>query len=220
MSDTLFELPRAIMPHPAKFSDEILAYLMRELAPYNRILDPFGGSGKIHTLDRLICGKVFSTELEFPWIERNQGAINANALMLPFQDQTFDCICTSPTYGNRMADTYTDGSNRITYTAKLGRKLHPDNSGSLQWGEKYRQFHIQAWNEITRVLETGGSLILNIKNHIRGGDEQEVTEWHIATLRSLGYALRTHAEIATQSMGYGENRDVRVEYENVITFDF
>jgi hypothetical protein len=35
--------------HPARFSEPILAVLRRELAPYQRVLDPCAGVGLIHT---------------------------------------------------------------------------------------------------------------------------------------------------------------------------
>lgn len=70
-----------------------------------------------------------------------------NALHLPWPDGTFDAICTSPAYGNRMADRYseTGESERLTYAAMLRRQLHPDNAGQLQWGQRYRDFHLAAW---------------------------------------------------------------------------
>jgi hypothetical protein len=117
-----------------------------------------------------------------------------------------------------MADELLDGYDRITYTAKLGRRLNSDNSGILQWGEKYREFHIKAWQEARRVLCPSGVFVLNIKNHIRAGQEQYVTEWHIETLASLGFKLKEHRKINTPSMRYGQNNDKRIEYESVIKF--
>jgi hypothetical protein len=117
-----------------------------------------------------------------------------------------------------MADTLQDKWTRISYTDKLGRKLHPDNAGALQWGPKYRKFHTVAWREATRVLQIGSIFILNIKNHIRAGKEQYVTEWHITCLEMLGYKLLEHVHIACPSMEYGQNGKLRVPYESVIKF--
>ena len=85
----------------------------------------------------------------------------------------FDGICTSPTYGNRMADSHDakDGSSRNTYTHKLGRKLDVNNSGKMQWGNEYKKLHTKAWNECFRVLKNDGVFILNFKNHIKKGKE-------------------------------------------------
>jgi hypothetical protein len=88
----------------------------------------------------------------------------------------------------------------------------------MQWGDAYREFHVKAWTEATRVLAPGGTFVLNIKNHIRAGKEQPVTEWHIETLLSLGYQLIEHEKINTPSMRYGQNAEKRIEYESVVKF--
>ena len=78
---------------------------------------------------------------------------------------------TSPTYGDRLADHHDarDGSVRHSYKHDLGRDLHPDNSGAMQWGPAYRDFHTAAWVEVRRVLRPGGRFVLNVKDHVRGG---------------------------------------------------
>ena len=94
------------------------------------------------------------------------GTIVADALALPFPDGAFDAIVTSPTYGNRYADHFTpkEGTEWTwrSYTLDLGRKLHPNNSGQLQWGPEYRTFHTRAWAQAVRVLCPGGRFVLNI----------------------------------------------------------
>ena len=107
----------------------------------------------------------------------------------------------------------------MTYASHLARKLHPDNSGAMQWGPKYRAFHVAAWTEARRVLQRGGAFVLNIKDHIRGGDVQPVTQWHIGTLEALGFRLVEHRHINTPSMRRGRNSELRVEYESVILFE-
>ena len=111
-----------------------------------------------------------------------------------FGDATFDAICTSPTYGNRMADHHNarDASPRHTYRHVLGRPLTRGNSGALQWGdgiagEEYRALHVAVWTECRRVLKPGGIFVLNVKDHIRGGVLQEVTKWHSVALLMLGF---------------------------------
>ena len=125
------------------------------------------------------------------------------------------------TYGNRMSDHHDakDASKRRTYTHTLGRKLHQDNSGALDWGPQYRAFHVAAWTEARRVLQAGGAFVLNIKDHIRGGQVQPVTQWHIDALTGLGFRLLRHEHVPTPSMRYGANADKRVEYESVILFE-
>ena len=188
------------------------------------ILDPFAGTGKIFKLKRWYPdAKIFGIEIQPEWAKIKKGIVIGNALYLPFPDQTFDAICTSPTYGNRMADHDEGTVNlgwefRKTYASALQKQLHPDNSGAMQWGQGYRDFHAKAWIESLRVLNQGGKFVLNIKNHIRAGQEQKVTEWHIQTLLSMGLTFIDHTKIKTPSMKHGKNSELRVPYESVITF--
>lgn len=203
-------------PHPAKYTDALMPVMAGMLSTARRVLDPFGGTGKIFALD--IPAEIHAIELEPEWAQCDKRMTVGNALHLPYAPATFDAVCTSPTYGNRMADRLLDGYERITYTAKLGRKLSADNSGGMQWGDEYRRFHVQAWTEARRVLAPGGVFVLNIKNHIRGGVEMLVTEWHIDALQSLGFVMLEHVKVATPSMRFGQNGGARVGYESVIKF--
>jgi tRNA G10 N-methylase Trm11 len=222
--DTLFELPATRPKHPAKYTDALLSEFVKMLDGSEKILDPFGGTGKVHLLNKwLPNSRIYATEIEYEWASATRKTIVANALCLPFSENTFDAICTSPTYGNHMADqSKGDIADRHRkaktnkYFALLGRKLHPENSGQLHWNKGYQEFHIQAWREVSRVLKVGGSFVLNIKNHIRNGQEQFVTEWHIETLLSLGYKVLDHKKIEVPSMGFGRNAEKRVPYESVI----
>lgn len=218
---TLFELPTQRKVHPAKYTDSLLLSFVKMSKGSKRLLDPFGGTGKIFLLNYWYPDlEIQAIEIEPEWAKINPRTTLGNALSLPWEDNYFDAICTSPTYGNRMADKLPDNGKykRMGYADKLGRNLNPDNSGTMQWGEEYRLFHIKAWKEATRVLCFGGMFILNIKNHIRNGAEQFVTEWHIETLLSFGYKLIEHEKIKTPSMRYGKNGEVRIEYESVIKF--
>lgn len=204
--------------HPAKFSDAILDAIYPLLPLQGDILDPFAGTGRIHEL----CYEGLETygiELEPEWAAMHARTEVGNALDLPFDDASFDVIATSPTYGNRMADHHEakDGSKRVTYRHTLGRSLSDDNSGALQWGPDYCDFHAAAWVEANRVLKPGGLFVLNCKDHVRKGEVQRVTLWHWHFLsQGLGYQTAAVRKVRTPGMGFGANGSARVPHEWVI----
>jgi SAM-dependent methyltransferase len=189
--------------HPAPFSDRIMPVLASMLDErHEQVLDPFAGIGRIHELPDLVDWEMdtVGVEIEPEWADLHERTIVGNALALDFQDGVFDAVVTSPTYGNRLADSHNarDGSLRRSYTHDLGRKLSPENSGSMHWGDEYRQFHQTAWSEARRVLRVGGRLVLNISDHIRRGEQQYVSS-------------PRHRE--------GANAHLRVPAELVLAFD-
>lgn len=116
-----------------------------------------------------------------------------------------------------MADSHNaqDGSKRNTYTHTLGRKLHDNNSGKMQWGVKYRNLHIKAYQEAYRVLRAEGIFILNIKNHIRKGEEIDVHAWHIQALKDVGFSFIETVEVKCAGNGFGQNAHIRTGVEYV-----
>ena len=205
--------------HPARYSDALIPVFRRMLADYRRILDPFAGTGRIHDL-----GPDWDTvgvELEPEWATLHPRTLVGDALHLPFPDHTFDAICTSPTYGNRMADHHNarDQSWRGTYQHLLGRPLHPDNTGQMQWGPAYRIAHDRMWREVVRVLRPGGLFVLNVKDHDRAYKRQRVTAWHLGNLTMIHGLVLDHTEdIACPGMGYGANLHNKHYPETVAVF--
>jgi SAM-dependent methyltransferase len=204
-----------LVPHPAKYSDKLLPLFGALLAGYSRVLDPFAGTGKLRLLKNG-C-HFYLVEMEPEWAIQGPSDAVADSLHLPFPAALFDAVCTSPCYGNRMADHHNamDGSRRISYRHCIGRPLHPGNSGQLHWGPKYRDFHVAAWSEVRRVLRTGGRFILNVSDHIRKGERIEVSDWHLDTLVGLGFVLEEKYEIETPRQRFGANGSLRVDHENV-----
>lgn len=203
-------------PHPAPFSQAILDALRPLVQPDWLVLDPFAGIGRVHELGARSIG----VELEHEWACQHPRTIVADALCLPFADQTFEAIVTSPSFGNRMADHHEakDGSYRRTYRHLLGRKLTLGNSGAMQWGDAYRALHQNAWQEAVRVLKPGGRFILNISNHIRKGTVQPVVAWHVGALASLGLQWQASWSVKTPRYKYGQNHEARLTDERIIEF--
>jgi ParB-like chromosome segregation protein Spo0J/SAM-dependent methyltransferase len=204
--------------HPARFSWGLMPWFVVAVPreEYPRVLDPFAGTGRIHELPNETVG----IEIEPEWAAMHPDTQVGNALDLPFGDESFDAVVTSPTYGNRFADSHNakDGSVRRSYTHDLGRKLSDGSSGAMQWGGKYRDFHVLAWEEVWRVLRPGGRFVLNVKDHDRQFTRQCVTAWHVTTIMGLGFELRWFDQIDTGGLRQGENADERYP-EQIIVFD-
>ena len=163
-------------------------------------------------------------ELEREWAEIGKYNVDewsiGDAANLRFANCEFDAICTSPTYGNRMADHHNakDASKRITYRHCLGRPLDDNNTGKMQWGEKYRQKHIEIYSECLRVLKPNGLMIVNVSDHIRKGQVVNVVDWHKQTILNFGMKLIDEIKIETPRMGFGQNAKSRVQYECILVF--
>jgi hypothetical protein len=215
--------------HPARYTDALIPVFAEIIAGEHdgtdtiTVLDPFAGTGKIHQLrDHLEHVRTVGIELEPEWAALHDDTHVGDATDLPFPAETIEVVCTSPTYGNRLADKHnaSDPHLRRSYTHDLGRPLTDNNSGGLQWGEAYRAFHAIAWAEALRVLRVGGLLIVNIKDHVRDGQVQLVSMWHTACITTLGAVYRPDLSraVTTPSMRAGTNSDLRVAHEYVVAF--
>lgn len=207
--------------HPAPFSGQILSVIAPRVQGAQTVLDPFAGIGRVHELRNLAgVEHTIGIEIEPEWADKHPDTFEGNALALDFDDDSIDAIATSPTYGNRMADHHDakDDSARLTYKHSLGRDLHEDNSGAMQWGTEYRDFHLQAWAEAARVLKPDGTFVVNIKDHIRDGRKQDVVAWHIDAMYSLGLRIVGLDIVPTRGLMAGENDSERVCAEFVLTF--
>ena len=205
--------------HPAKYSAGLLPVFADLLTGCSTVLDPFAGTGRVHQLRALAGCWTVGVEIEPEWAAVVEGTLVADALRLPFVDAAFDAVCTSPTYGNRLADHHQprDVSYRRSYQFDMGRQLNAANSGLLQWGEPYREFHRAAWSEINRVLNpVSGRLVLNLKDHVRDGQIMPVTGFHVEVLQRLGLTLRNVIGVAAPSHGRGANRQARAGNAEIV----
>jgi transposase-like protein len=196
--------------HPARYSDALIPLFADLLRTHSvlegrDVLDPFAGTGRIHELRP--DWDTWGLEIEAEWAELSEWTTEGSVLQLPWEADRFDAVVTSPTYGNRLADHHnaSDPERRRSYTHDLGRPLDADNSGAMQWGDDYRQFHTRAWEQVARALKPGGVFLLNIKDHVRAGERQYVAGWHVTELVRLGFSLVCHHEVNTRSLRQGEN---------------
>ena len=109
-------------------------------------------------------------------------------------------------------------SVRNTYTHQYGEKLRPESAAVMQWGTAYRNFHFDAWKEVGRVLRPGGLFLLNCSDHIRKGEVQEVTQWHIDCIKELDFKVQHIVPVETKRQKQGANGDKRVDTESVAVF--
>lgn len=219
---------RAPRRNPARFNKKVLAtieVILSEITEYDAdgvrtILDPFAGEGGIHVLRPGY--ETWGLELEAEWAhatslgEKYTKVGDVKNLRRYYRRQ-WDAIVTSPTYGNRMADHHEakDGSRRHTYRHTLGRALTDGNSGAMQWGKRYREFHRDAWAIVVKELRPGGWFLLNCKDHIRGGVREKVTDFHVGVLEDLGLVVWERVIVELPGLQHGENWQVRVPGEEV-----
>jgi SAM-dependent methyltransferase len=208
--------------HPAPFSRELLPQILDLLDKHEaggRVLDPFAGIGRGVEFLWDWGYEAVGVELEPEWATQSPHTIIGDATKLPFADGSFAACVSSPCFANRMADSHfaRDKSRRQTYTHVLGRQLSENSAGKLQWGEPYRDLHLLAWSEVRRVLEPNGLFVLNLKDHIRAGERQHVTNWHYGALLSLGFEMVDVRRVATPHFKFGANRDARLP-ERLLVF--
>jgi hypothetical protein len=220
--------------HPAKFSAPILTRIVRTLERIVEgsatrpilVVDPFAGVGGIHRI--VVAGvSILAIEIEEEWAE--ESAKLGPTFCMDFfvwareiEAGSVDVVCTSPTYGNRMADHHVPGpedtSKRNTYTHVLERALTPGNSGVLQWGTEYQAFHRKALRTIWGILKPGGWLILNVSDHIRKRQKMPVVAWYKTTARAIGFELVSDELIPTKRNREGQNYEARVDGEHLLVF--
>ena len=225
--------------HPATFSKPILGVINDVLCRHGadidvprRLIDPFVGVGGVAGVDWE--GEKYGVEIEAEWAKQaaEKGITThvGNSRKLPWPDEYFGIICTSPAYGNRLADGYapdmTDPKNkhRCSYRIDLERPLTRGSGSALKWGDKYRALHAEVWRECVRVLHQNGLFILNVKDHYkkRKRDKesqlQEVAKWHLGTL--LGMGMELVAEVKVPAKGDRNTAAMRAQGKSTVDFEW
>lgn len=211
--------------HPAKYTDSFISIFAELLKGKTNVLDPFAGTGKIGLIkDCGFSGKVYANEIEPEWINPNKYNCDfittEDAEFLQYPDGFFDAICTSPTYGNRMADHHIakDGSKRNTYTHCIGRQLSDGNTGKMQWGHEYMEKHERIYKHLASLVKYDGLFICNVKNHIRKGEEVDVKSFHERSIIESGFTKVKEIFIKTNGNCFGANADKRTRGEYILIF--
>ena len=233
---------KSTVKHNAKFTgvimDEIQAVLNAEIPDDDEtfwMLDPFGGVGGVFALDHPGLRHTDMVEIQPLWAEEaerrraeigRQGLAHTNDLFEWWAKYgqslrgAYRVVATSPCYGNRMADKHNaqESSKRNTYAHTLreqGEELAEGSSGGMQWGNEYRMFHLKAWKVVWQALEPGGLFIMNIKNHIRKGQEQYVAEWHRKVIEKRGFDHLYTVRVPVRGNQNGENGKLRIGHEEI-----
>ena len=213
------------MKHPAKYTDCFFEIFAEMLQSASNVLDPFAGTGKIGKLKEFgFKGAIYANEIEAEWLAENEYNCDVitfcDAEFLQYPDGFFDAICTSPTYGNRMADHHIskDGSKRNTYTHCIGRQLSDGNTGKMQWGSEYMEKHDRIYKHLASLVKNGGLFVCNVKNHIRKGKEIDVKSFHEESLKKSGFQKTKEIFVESKGNGFGANADKRTTGEYIMVF--
>jgi SAM-dependent methyltransferase len=209
--------------HPARYSAQLLPVFVQMLSGCRSLLDPFAGTGQaLFSLQPILKCEIVAIELDpTAWNNVHPQVEQGDAADLPFADNSFDAVLTSPVYGNRMSDHHNakDASRRNTYWHQANGPLSENNAGTMHFHQTaYKTLHVAAWAEVHRVLEPGGRFILNIKDFIRKGERQRVTAWHDEACQAIGFKMLEHRQVECRGNGNGANGQLRVPYESVILF--
>ncbi len=219
--------------HPATFSTPILAKAASMIGQGRGLaLDPLAGVGKGLDLLESAGYKAIGWEIEPEWASQDPRIRCGNFLDNDLASACVDLAFTSPSYGNRMSDSYagspadlehlarTGKIRRRTYRIALNRPLTAGNAASEQWGEAYQIMHGLLWSELARVLRPGGRFLLNISDHIRDHEVQPVSAWHFRYIMAVtGLRMVNLATVRTARYRDGANREARVPFEYLALFE-
>lgn len=180
-----------------------------EIEPQWANLHPGTVCGNSLHLAKLFAGVAFDAVVTSPsYGNRFADAHNNRDLCKRCQGTGVDGAKTCPVcLGLRtsMRRSYTHDLRRMTGNEAL--ELGADNSGKMQWGPRYRDLHTKVWSQVPPLLGGPGLFLLNCKDHVRDKERQRVTDWHVETLKQLGFQVLERREIDTGGLRHGANRE-------------
>lgn len=110
-------------------------------------------------------------------------------------------------------------TRRYGYANSLNRDPTEGSAASMQWGPAYREFHQplpSLWHSVTAE---GAVLMLNISDHVRGGQDQGVHLWWASIIaESGGWHFERAVPIDTPRSRNGANRLVRASCEWLLIY--
>lgn len=164
--------------HPAKYSAgmvehfaDLIEWWRSNDSDITHVADPMAGHGGIFPLEALADVTCHALEIEPRFAAMHPRTIvhdSTTAWPDTIPDQV-DAVITSPTYGNRMGDTYlppeSDRSKRMTYTVANGAPLHRNNTGRInRLNGDYRLLHAMIVARIAERVRPGGHVVINVKD--------------------------------------------------------
>lgn len=219
--------------HPAPFNKVLFPVFAEIVGRYGvgSVLDTFAGKGGIFALrDYCPTLQVTAIEIEKRWADCHWATQIGDATNLPAKwTGQFDAIITSPTFGNRVNDSFEDRKpekkyHRNTYRHTLGERLQPNNSGQLHFGCKYCTLHRDAALEWWRVLRGDGKgiVVIEVKDFYETPKPKRtrkvrVSLWFYHCLLNLGFEYLEKTQVPVPGNRHGANRQ-RVPYTNVMVF--
>lgn len=183
--------------HPAVFSPNCLAAIrahvtaeQARLGQRPKVIDPFAGTGAIHTLEDVDnVAWTVGVELEPEWSCAHERTVcgDARNLIPQFGVGGFDIVATSPCYGNRMADIY-DG--RGACRACAGTGFQPKSVGCVRCNGTGQDMSRRSTYRIAlgRLPTEGSSAAMQWGDAYRGLHEVVIGQM-LAVLKPGGLAL-------------------------------
>lgn len=211
-------------PHPAKYSLPLLPVLAQYA--YGDILDIMGGTGRAGMLKKYNSNikTVTINELEREWAEQAYENGVDKVIIGDAKDLRgiYDCIVTSPPYGNRMADNFKaskpDRRRRI-YVGDLGRNVSKGSVCCKHFGRGYEEEISLIFDEVIKNVQFE-RFILNVSNFIRRFQEVDVIGWYKKYFSDRGFIIVNESKIHTRRQkGVGANTNLRCLTESILVFD-